>query len=57
MKRSELYDTVKKMIQITVYPTGSDIITISDKHVRNIVRFIEQNYHNQLFNQSNKKGE
>ena len=49
MKRKELYEIVKKMIVLTVHQTGSDILTISDRHVENIVKFIEKNYHNQLF--------
>ena len=51
MKRSELYEIVQKMIEADLQ------VKISKAKSKRIVKFIEQNYHNQLFNPTRKESE
>jgi hypothetical protein len=49
MKRKELIDLVKKMIELSARQE-SDLVKISETKVLIIIKFIEENYHKQLFN-------
>lgn len=50
MKRKELIYLVKKMIELSAYQKF-DLIKISEIKVLRIIKFIENEYHKQLFDQ------
>jgi len=49
MTRKELIKEIKTYIEIKAYKNTTGNILISDKSVLQIIKFIEDNYHNTLF--------
>ena len=49
MNRKQLLKEIKSHIEFYAYKNTSLDIKISDKAVLNIIRIIEDNYHNNLF--------
>jgi hypothetical protein len=49
MKRKELIDLVKKMIELSAYRNTFNDIKISNIKVHRIIKFIEIEYHKSLF--------